>query len=454
MKEHFIWGAATSAYQIEGAYCEDGKGLSIWDVFCREQGRIFENQNADTACDHYHRMTEDVKFMKMLGLCAYRFSIAWSRILPKGTGEVNEAGIRFYERLVEELEENGITPYVTLYHWDLPEALQKRGGFLSEESPDWFAYYTEVVAKRLGKKVKNFFTMNEPQCFIGGAFHDTMFAPGKQASAEELLKMAHHVLLAHGKAVLKLREIIPDCKVGYAPTGIYYMPASERTEDIEAAKRANFEVTEENWISGISWWSDPVLKGTYPTECEALTKMLKNIVKEKDMEMIHQPLDYYGQNIYQGTFVRAKGDGYETVPFQEGHTKTAIGWKVTPEILYWIPKFLYERYHLPIIITENGMSCHDTVSLDGKVHDPNRIDFLHRYLREMKRAEESGTDIAGYFHWSLMDNFEWANGYNERFGLLYVDYATGERIIKDSALWYKEVVETNGQLLERDGKEG
>jgi len=447
MKNNFVWGAATSAYQIEGAFCEDGKGLSIWDTFCREEQRIFEGQTGEKACDHYHRFREDVALMKKIGIKAYRFSISWARILPEGIGKVNQAGIRFYEELVEELLRSGIEPYVTLYHWDLPLTLQHRGGFLSEESPEWFEYYTGIVARYLGDKVKNFFTFNEPQCFIGGAFHGTMFAPGEKKSTQELVRMAHHVLLAHGRAVKKLRETVPDCKVGYAPTGVYYLPVNDQPENVEAAYRANFAVTDKNWLEGIAWWSDPVLLGHYPKSTKRLEHILAGVVREGDMELISQKIDYYGQNIYQGTLVKANGDSFEKVFFREGHPKTAIGWKVTPNVLYWIPKMLYERYHLPIVITENGMSCHDEVSLDGKVHDPNRIDFLHRYLCELKRVVEDGVDIAGYFLWSLMDNFEWANGYNERFGLIYIDYATEERILKDSAYWYRDIVLSNGEIL-------
>ncbi|MCR5792341.1 MAG: beta-glucosidase [Lachnospiraceae bacterium] len=447
MKDGFVWGAATSAYQIEGAFNEDGKGLSIWDTFCTEKGRILEGQNGEVACDHYHRFREDVALMKQIGLKAYRFSVSWARVLPEGIGRINKAGIQFYVNLVDELLQNGIEPYLTLYHWDLPAALQEKGGFLSEESPEWFAYYTEVIAQALGDKVKHFFTFNEPQCFIGGAFNGTMFAPGIQKSTDELVKMAHHVMLAHGKAVKKLRELVADCKVGYAPTGVFYLPADEKPENIEAAKKANFDVTEENWLEGISWWSDPVILGHYPACPEKLSAILKTIVKPGDLELISQKIDFYGQNIYQGTLVRREGTSYRKSFFPCGHPKTAIGWKVTPEVLYYIPRMLYERYHLPILITENGMSCHDVISLDGRVHDPNRIDYLTRYLREMDRAIQEGVAIEGYFHWSLMDNFEWANGYNERFGFIYVDYTTGKRILKDSAYWYADVINSNGDRI-------
>lgn len=446
-KNDFIWGAATSAYQIEGAYDVAGKGLSIWDIFAHNTGKIFENQTGDIACDHYHHMEEDVSLMKRIGLNAYRFSISWPRILPEGVGKINQHGVDFYKRLAEELLKNDIEPYATLFHWDFPQVLQNKGGFLSDKSPEWFAYYAEVVAKQLGGMIKNYFTINEPQCFIGGAFNDITFAPGIKTTLNEQMRMSHNVLLAHGKAVQILRKYVPNCKVGYAPTGVFYFPADKSKENIEAARKANFCVNEDNWVSGISWWSDPVILGTYPDECEHLNYILENVIKNGDMDQISQPLDFYGQNIYRGIPVEADGDGYRVIGFKEGWPRTAIGWKVTPDVMYWVPKFLYERYKLPIIITENGISCHDWVSLDGKVHDPNRIDYTHRYLKKLLDVYKDGVDIAGYFHWSLMDNFEWANGYNERFGLIYVDYQSSKRIIKDSGFWYRDVIRYNGNNL-------
>ncbi|MDF2614206.1 MAG: beta-galactosidase [Clostridia bacterium] len=445
----FIWGAATASYQIEGAAYEDGKGLSIWDVFCKEKGRVFEGHSGDIACDHYHRMKEDVKMMADMGLKAYRFSISWPRVLPNGIGEVNEKGLQFYSDLVDELIKNGITPYATLYHWDYPYELQKRGGWLNPDSPRWFEAYTKVVAGRLGDRLKYYFTLNEPQCFIGISVVDTAHAPGIAYPVKDTLQMAHNVLLGHGRAVKALREAVKDCKIGYAPTGNSFYPATDKEADIEAARYATFDTRPDNWHFSIGWWSDPVMLGAYPKEAAEQFGELMPEVGADDMALISQPLDYYGQNIYQSAPVRADGKGgFERVKGMIGHPKTAIGWPVTPKSLYWLPKFLYERYQTPIMITENGMSCHDTVSLDGKVHDPNRIDFLNRYLLELKKSIEDGIDVKGYLQWSLMDNFEWANGYNDRFGLVYVDYETQERILKDSALWYKDVIKTNGKILE------
>lgn len=445
--KEFIWGAATAAYQVEGAWNEGGRGLSIWDAFCHQSGHIFEGHTADTACDHYHRFREDVQLMKQLGIRAYRFSISWPRILPNGTGSVNEAGIRFYEELADELLQNGITPYATLYHWDYPYALHQRGGWLNPESPAWFAAYTRVVAQRLGGKIKHFFTLNEPQCFIGLGYENGEHAPGLHCSRKDCLQMAHHVLLAHGRAVQVLRDVIPGVQVGYAPTGSSFYPATDAPEDVEAARKATFDVPE-RWTFSISWWSDPVLLGQYPEAGVRMFGQDMPQIGKQDLQLISQPLDFYGQNIYNSAPVRADGNGgYVCVPRPAGYSRTAFDWPVTPQSLYWEPKFLYERYRTPIVITENGMSCHDAVSLDGQVHDPNRVDFLQRYLRELRRGIEEGTDVRGYFHWSLMDNFEWTRGYGERFGLIYVDFATQKRTPKDSFYAYQRVISENGKTL-------
>lgn len=446
-QKDFIWGAATAAYQIEGAWNEDGRGLSVWDDFCHRSGSVFDGHTGDTACDHYHRFREDVQLMKQLGIKAYRFSISWPRILPDGTGKVNEAGLHFYEELADELLKNGITPYATLYHWEYPYALHQRGGWLNPDSPEWFAAYTRIVAERLGSKIKHFFTLNEPQCFIGLGYGTGEHAPGLHCSRKDTLQMAHNVLLAHGQAVQVLRQTIPGVQVGYAPTGSSFYPETESAEDIAAARKATFDVSDQ-WTFSVSWWSDPVLLGRYPeTGVKAMGADMPKIGPD-DMKLISQPLDFYGQNIYNSTPVQADGKGgYVCVPRPVGFSRTAIDWPVTPESLYWVPKFLYERYKTPIVITENGMSCHDAVSLDGKVHDPNRIDFIHRYLRELRRCVEDGTDVRAYFHWSLMDNFEWSRGYDERFGLIYVDFETQKRTLKDSFYDYSRIISENGKNL-------
>lgn len=449
-QKDFKWGVATAAYQIEGAFQEDGKGLNIWDVFCREKGRTFDGHTGEIACDHYHRFREDVALMKELGIKAYRFSISWSRLLPTGTGKLNPAGVKFYNELIDALLDAGIEPFVTLYHWDLPYELHKKGGWLNPESVNWFAEYTKDVAELYSDRVSNFFTFNEPQCFIGNACLRGFHAPGVHGMVRDTFEMAHNVLKAHGTAVKVLREYAKsDVKVGYAPTCNMSYPDSDKPEDIEAARMTLFEVKEtEDWAWNVAWWSDPVMLGSYPEEgLKKYREYLPEITKD-DMKLINQPLDFYGQNIYNGVRVRMGSDGKpEVVKRYDGYPKTSLNWPVTPECLYWGPRFLYERYKKPIYITENGTSCHDDISLDGKVHDPNRIDFLNRYLRELKKCAEDGTDIRGYFLWSLLDNFEWHTGYAERFGIVYVDYPSQRRIIKDSGYWYRKTIQENGENL-------
>ncbi len=446
----FVWGAATSSYQIEGAAQEDGKGQHVWDVFVKEPGHIAEGHTGDRACDHYHLFREDIKLMKEMGLMAYRFSIDWSRILPEGVGRVNEKGIAFYSELIDTLLQYGIEPYITLYHWELPYALHQRGGWMNPQMVEWFGEYAKLVAERFSDRVKYFFTLNEPQCFVGLGFLTGEHAPGIKAPLKDTFAMAHHVLKAHGRAVQMLRQYgKQDLVIGYAPTGSMCYPETEREEDVEAARQMIFSMPQEdrNWTWNVAWWSDPILLGHYPEKEFACYEKYLPKITDDDMKLIAEPIDIYGQNIYNGRCIRMGKDGKpEEVPRYVGFPRTAINWPVTPKCLYWGPKFLYERYKKPIYITENGLSCHDMVSLDKKVHDPNRIDFLARYLHELKRAAEE-VDLRGYFHWSLMDNFEWAKGYTERFGLIYVDYRTQERIFKDSAYWYRDVIRKNGEDL-------
>ena len=446
----FIWGAATASYQIEGAWNEDGKGPGIWDVFCEQPGAIFDKSSGKVACDHYHRYEEDVALMARFGIRNYRFSVSWPRILPEGTGKVNEAGIAFYDRLINCLLEHGIRPWMTIYHWDLPACLQEKGGWLSEQMPEWFAEYTGVVAERFGDRVKDFITINEPQCFLGLGYMAGLHAPGLKLEVKDQVLAAHNLLKSHGRACRVLREKVKDVRIGFAPCGAPSVPKDETNPaDVEAARKAYFAANGKSPLFSVSWFSDPVALGTYPEDGLACFGQYLPEGWQEDLKEIRQPLDFYTQNIYEGTEIRAADNenGYETVPYPAGHPRTAFGWPVTPRALYWGPRFLWERYRLPFIISENGMSCHDWVMSDGKVHDPNRIDYMRQYLKELRRASEDGVDIRGYFYWSLMDNFEWAKGYFERFGLIYVDYATGERVPKDSIAWYAETIRTNGENL-------
>lgn len=448
-RKDFIWGAATASYQIEGAAFEDGKGLSVWDRFSHEPGRIYEGHTGDVACDHYHLYPQDVQLMKEIGLKAYRFSVCWPRLLPDGKGSVNQKGIAFYDRLIDALLKAGIRPFITLFHWDYPAALQAQGAWENPDSVRWFEEYAALCARSFGDRVKDYITFNEPQVFIGHGFSTGFHAPGLKLPNSSLVPMAHHVLKAHGAAVRAMRSLVPNVRIGYAPCANPCMPATLSPEDLEAARRAYFDVSEEGWAFSAAWWSDPALLGTYPES--GLACLEKHLPRgwQEDLPLIHQPLDFYGQNIYQGRYYRAadNAQGYEQLPLPVGVPKTAIQWPITPECLYWGPRLLYERYKTPIIITENGLSAHDAVSLDGKVHDPNRQDFLNRYLLAYRKAADDGVDLQGYFHWSLMDNYEWAHGYSERFGLIHVDYATQERILKDSAHWYRSVIESNGESL-------
>ena len=444
-KKDFVWGAATASYQIEGAWNEDGRGLSVWDVFCHEPGNVERGHTGDVACDHYHRYKEDIALMKEMGIKAYRFSISWSRIFPNGIGEINEKGVKFYSDLIDELLANGIEPYVTLFHWDYPYELHKKGGWLNDESIKWFADYAAKISELYSNRVKYFITFNEPQCFIGLGYLKGVHAPGLKVSHKDIFQMWHNVLKAHGAAVIALRKNAKQpIKVGYAPTHGAYYPSTDSPKDIKAAREKYFECVplSGNVMWNLPWWSDPVILGRYPEDGLKMYRDYLPEITEEDMKLINQPLDFYGQNIYTGQEVRMGEDGRpEFVERCVGSPKTAIQWPVTPECLHWGPRFLHERYGLPVYITENGMSAHDVVSLDGKVHDPNRIDFLNRYLIELEKAVNDGADIAGYFLWSFMDNFEWAKGYTDRFGIVYVDYTTQKRIPKDSAYWYKDWIE-------------
>lgn len=444
----FAFGVATASYQIEGAAYEDGKGLSVWDMFCRKEGTIWQGQSGDVACDHYHRYKEDVGLMREIGLKAYRFSISWPRVLPEGVGAVNEAGLGFYDRLVDELLAGGITPYVTLFHWDYPHDLYCRGGWLNPDSPDWFAEYARVIVARLSDRVKHWMTLNEPQCFIGLGHLTGRHAPGDELGLAEVLRAAHHSLLAHGKAVQAIRAGAKgESLVGFAPVGAPRMPASQDPADIEAARTAMFSAgSRDLWAN--AFWMDPVFLGRYPEDALASFGTLMPEVRDGDLETISQPLDFFGVNTYSGSYVRAGADGKpQGVGLRQGHPVTAFKWNVTPDALYWGPRFFYERYGLPVVVTENGMSDTDWVSLDGRVHDAQRTDYLHRHLLQIARAIRDGVDVRGYFVWTLTDNFEWAEGFKERFGIIYTDFETQERVMKDSALWYREVIDTWGETL-------
>jgi len=453
----FVWGAATAAYQIEGAWDIDGKGPSVWDRMSHWAGKIYHGQTGDTACDHYHRLDEDLDWMKQIGLTGYRFSFSWARILPEGAGEVNEKGLDFYDRMVDGLLERDIQPWGTLFHWCYPLALYNRGGWLNPSSPQWFADYTEVLAKRLGDRITHWMTLNEPQMFVGLGHHAGCHAPGLRLPKDDIARMIHHVLLSHGRAVEVLREhcAVPPV-IGWAPAvGVSAVhPEFEQDAEVVEAARADqfcFKPEEDNIANRFSQWCDPVFLGTYP---ERFTSAFGRVLPknwEADLPTIAAPIDFCGQNIYIAWGYWGRDAGGEirfTKDLGDGWPRTHFGWPVTPEALYWGPVFFSERYQVPIVITENGMSGLDWISLDGAVHDPQRIDLTARYLRELRRAAADGVDVRGYFHWSLMDNFEWGEGFKHRFGLIHVDYMNNcRRTLKDSAHWYRRVIESNGAFL-------
>ncbi len=456
----FYWGAATAAYQIEGAIDADGKGPSIWDMFARKPNAIWRGHTGEVACDHYRRYKEDVALMKSIGLQAYRFSLAWARVLPEGVGTVNAKGLDFYDRLVDELLAAGITPFCTLYHWDLPLALHQRGGWTQRDSADWFAEYATVAARKLGDRVKRWMTLNEPQVFITLGYQAGRHAPGLTLPLKDVLQAGHHALLAHGKGVQALRAAVQDAQIGFAPATPIAYPATEQPEDVAAARAFNFGIQGYGFLFNASvglplknpfnnaWWMDPVFLGEYPAEGLALYKEDAPRVEADDLKLISTPVDFCGVNIYFGFKIASDGRGGPKVIVPTPATPlTAFDWPVTPEALRWGPKFFHERYKRAIYITENGLALRDWVALDGKVHDPQRIDFTTRYLRELRRAAEDGVPVEGYFHWSIMDNFEWAEGYKQRFGLVYVDYDTQARTPKMSAEWYARVIASNGATL-------
>ena len=445
----FLWGAASAAHQVEGAYNEDGKGLGIWDALTQEPGHVAHGENGNVSCDHYHHMKEDVALMKELGHKSYRFSVSWPRVMPEGTGRVNEKGLQFYIDLVDELKGAGIEPLVTLFHWNLPMALYERGGWKSPESPEWFAEYAAVVGDALKGKVKYWMTINEPQCFVGVGMQFGVHAPFEEGTPEEMLQVARNVLLAHGRAVQELRRICPDdIQIGYAPATSVVVPADESEAAIEEARKQTFSFNPFAFSTTDAWWSDPIFLGRFPEGAEEYYGDKLPQFSEEEWKIVSQPLDFYGFNIYQGGGNPMPPDPmkYDRYSYQ-GSPKTAMDWNITPEVMYWAVRFFYERYQKPLLITENGTACADLVSLDGKVHDPNRQDYVHRYLLYLKKAVSEGYPVIGYQYWSIMDNFEWASGYDKRFGLIYVDYRTQKRTVKDSAYWYREVIRTNGECL-------
>jgi beta-glucosidase len=447
----FQWGAATAAYQIEGATKEDGRKPSVWDTFSATPGRVFQGQTGDIACDHYHRYKDDIKMMAELGLQNYRFSIAWSRIIPEGRGPVNEAGVDFYRRLVDCLLDHGITPYATLFHWDSPQALEDRyGSWQSREMAKDFAEYVSAIVSRLGDRITHWMTINEITCFTHMGYESVIgkaapHAPGTSVRApKDVWQTSHHAILAHGLGCQAIRAASPrSCSVALVDNFGVTVPISESEANIEAAKKA-FPYHLGN--GGIIY---PVLTGAYsPALLEQLGPNAPDI-QAGDLEIIHQPLDFLGLNIYTGTYIRAADNerGCEWLDLPKGYPRLHMPWlNIVPESLYWAIRHVSEtlnRPELPLFITENGCAAQDDVRPSGDVIDLGRILYLRQYLQSVHRATTEGYPILGYFVWSLMDNFEWAWGYDRRFGLIYVDYPTQQRIPKASYDWYAECIRQN-----------
>lgn len=450
----FTWGAAAASYQIEGAWDAQGKGLSIWDMLTRQPGRIWEGHNGNTACDHYHRYRQDIGLMQEIGLEAYRLSVSWPRVMPAGIGLVNEQGLGFYDALVDRLLEHNIEPWVTLFHWDYPYELYLRGGWLNPDSPKWFADYTAVIVERLSDRVSHWMTFNEPQCFLGLGHMLGEHAPGLKLGLHEVLRATHNVLLAHGMSVQAIRaNSRRQSVVGWAPVGAISYPVSDSEADIQAARETTFTVFKDS-VWNNAWYADPVVLGHYPESGLQAYGSAVPKFPSSDFDIICQPIDFYGTNTYAGMPTQATPAGPIYTQHPPGFPHTLFLWRQTPEALYWGPKFLAERYKLPIVITENGMSGCDWVDLSGRVRDTARIDFLHRHLLALHQAIREGVDVRGYFQWSVMDNFEWAEGYKHRFGLIHVDFETQKRTLKDSAYWYRDVIRSNGaKLYQGSGEE-
>ncbi|HOZ38441.1 MAG TPA: GH1 family beta-glucosidase [Anaerolineaceae bacterium] len=437
--DNFLWGTATCAYQIEGAVNEDGRGESIWDVFSHTPGKIHNNDNGDVACDHYHRWQEDIQLMKSLGFKSYRFSIAWPRILPEGRGKINQPGLDFYNRLIDGLLEAGIQPLATLYHWDLPTALE--GAWLNRSTVDAFAEYSGLAARHFGDRVKMWFTINEPWCASHLSYTIGEQAPGLKDRSKGILA-AHHVLLAHGVAVKELRKAVHNAQIGIVlnMSPIHNDPDAPISED-----RVRFMDGEL-----IRWFADPSYGRGYPKdmlEDYVRMGMLKStepdFIKPGDMDLIAQETDLLGINYYTRMFVSSKSEGVHSE--NRDVPKTDMGWELYPQGLFEILERVNRDYQpRQLMVTENGASYADGPDENGRVHDQRRIDYLQTHIYQIWLAIQAGIPVNGYLVWSLMDNFEWARGYSQRFGMIHVDYKTQKRTIKDSAQWYRDVIKRIG----------
>ena len=437
----FLWGSATSSYQIEGATKEDGRGLSIWDTFCEQPGKVRNGDTGDVACDHYHRYEQDLDLLKTLDFQNYRFSVAWPRILPNGSGQVNQKGLDFYKRLVEGLLKRNIRPMVTLYHWDLPQALQDRGGWLNRDTAKYFAEYADVLFQALGPSVPQWITHNEPWvvAYVGHAWGS--HAPGLQ-SWSKAIEVTHTLLLSHGLAVQAFRAANLQAQVGITLNLTQAYPATKSAEDKAAAAR----------IDGFQnrWFLDPLLKGgAYPADMQIYYEKKygpMDYIQAQDQKIIGTAIDFLGINYYSPAYVAAnpRSSYFETEGISGHNPVTAMGWEIVPQSLYDLLVQLKQSYaDIPLYVTENGAAFVDSL-VDSQINDGQRLKYLYQHIASVQRAIAAGVNLKGYFAWSLMDNFEWAEGYTKRFGLVYVDYPSQKRVPKRSALWFRDVIRQNG----------
>lgn len=447
--DDFLWGAATSAYQIEGSPLADGAGPSIWQRFAHTPGAMSNGDTGDIACDHYHRFREDIALMRGLGLRAYRFSIAWGRVFPRGTGPVNPAGIGFYERLVDALLANDIAPMITLFHWDLPAALDDRGGWLNPASADWFADYARTLFERLDDRVEMWVTLNEPWVITDGGYLHGALAPGHR-SLHETAIASHNLLRAHAKAVQVYRAVGKH-RIGLVVNLEPKYPASQSPEDIAATARADAYMNRQ--------YLDPVFLGHYPPELKEIFGDAWPAWPVEDFELIRQPIDFLGLNYYTRSVTRFDSNAYPLRADrvrQRQATHTEMGWEVFPDALTAMLVWVKDRYgNPPVYITENGSAFYDPPALDDDVlHDPLRMDYLRRHLLAAHKAILAGCDLRGYFAWSLLDNLEWSLGFAKRFGIIHVNFETQRRTIKDSGRYYTKVIETKGAILDEKPSPG
>ncbi len=428
--KRFLWGVSTSSFQVEGAAHIDGRGDSIWDFYCRQQGRIKNSDSGDVACDHYHRYREDIALMRELGIDAYRFSISWPRVLPRGRGVINAPGLDFYDRVLDALLDAGIEPWVCLYHWDLPQALAELGGWQNRDIAGWFADYASLVARRYGDRVKRFATFNEPCVFTLFGYGFGSNAPGI-SDRVALHSAIHHVNLSHGAAIDVLRTSVPGASLGAIHNRQPCFPATTSKEDALAAQ------------CFARYWNDafpfPQHFACYPPE---LVEAIEPYVRPGDMAQISRPLDWFGLNHYSPHYIKAEanliGASFGAPP--DDVPRTPIGWPIVPDAFRDTLLDIHMRFRLPIYVLENGTAADDRLDQAGHVEDPGRIAYLQGYTDAMQAAITMGADVRGYFVWSLLDNFEWASGYSQRFGLTYVDFKTQRRIPKASARWYADLI--------------